>query len=106
MTREEWINEILIPWKPGDVLEEYNRHTEKWSVVANCQYPGFDPMNATPQLNNDVIYRIRPRLEQWVIEIPAGGSSAFLRTTAHLVGNQVGLEDIGKAIRNAWKLNE
>jgi len=69
MTETEWIDEVLRPWKKGDVLEyqwdrEHMLYAEgKWHVEIILDHP----VHHNPSLHcRD--YRIKPRVTRWVIE--------------------------------------
>jgi len=66
MTREEWINEILIPWKPGDVLAFWSRLHQRWKDIDMRGV--IDPVHY--DWCGDDKFRIKPRMEKWIIEIP------------------------------------
>jgi len=69
MTREEWINEILIPWKPGGVLEFKSDIIGRWFAVNVASNEDFDPMGGyTPDLAHGT-FRIKLREARWFVDV-------------------------------------
>jgi len=100
MTREEWINEILIPWKPGDVLQFLGRVHQEWQDV-DMRYV-TDPAHYM-WCESDT-YRIKPKMIQWIIETPTNVNQAtFYNLAQNTAVGRFG-SDFLRAIMDARRL--
>jgi len=110
MTRLEWINEILLLWKPGNIVQFMPEHVGKWG---DCNAPGadFDPMSGfTPDLAHGK-FRIKPRTVKYIVEIPEDSESFYFSNLVLYMENkrrECSYEDQNfiDPIRNAKKLDE
>jgi len=57
MKRDKWIDEILKPWKPGDVLQYRYGDDKDWQ---DCGDYREDPVSRDPDLSG-CEYRIKPK---------------------------------------------
>jgi len=104
MTRIEWINEILLPWKPGDIVQFMPEHVGKWG---DCNAPGadFDPMSGfTPDLAHGK-FRIKPKLVKFVVVFNEDTDFPFISAALATSGILDSRPDIAKGLRHAVRLD-
>jgi len=63
MTRDEWLAEVVRPWRAGDIVQ-FRHDDASWS---DC-FIDRDPMGIVPVSGGE--YRIKPRTVKWVVELP------------------------------------
>ena len=107
MTRLTWINEIVLKWNPGDIVEEYDTYTEKWIPHAKGTQVSVDPVGLTPKIDNEMRkYRIKPKLAEFVVWFNADTDFAFISAVLATSGVLDSHLDIVKGIRHAAEVKK
>jgi len=102
MKRLEWINEILLLCKPGDILQSRDKYSaDPWIVLHTIDK---DLLGFRPMLGNRE-YRIKPRRIKWVIETDTEFSEIGFKHVATVLNNSE-WPNMAESLRNAKKLDE
>ena len=99
MTRGKWVDEVVKPWKKGDITQKmFPGGIDGWK-----DYSEHDPVQQCPDFEAGYTYRIKPRTVKWVIELPESDkdiSSFFDLVGDRLAHTGYNIEYVN-AIRNA-----
>jgi len=100
MTRDEWIDNVLKPWKQGDCLQACEDQ-HNWQEVVCGEPVMFNPYWERYE------YRIKPRVKQVVIDVPENFNLILFLQLADVMKGKLESEfspSFIEAIRNAKPL--